>query len=284
MEKKRINDNPARFSIPKTQTKKVLFLKKEVMRLAICDENEVPLTDFAFEYISDYNDGVVRAGIHNKSYLFDINGRPLMQKYTDSGYEVNYDQGRFLVYKKSENKEGLFNKQEKALIDPEEKLSNGKYNNYLQCDGDIIVYGYRSMVSADFTKLGLGKIENGIFVSIIPPIYNIVAPFENHVYLVGRTVVSQTREVASLTRDRVTTTAKSAFQLYSADTGETVSNLVFGEIHPTKKGNYSAIVYPRIKPDNLHHVQTFSEAFQGAGLLDFSEEKQMVLDSSFQIR
>lgn len=274
----KINDEPIRYALSQTTTKKSLFSKKEITKYAIGDENRNELTPYEFFWIKPYENGIANACLAKKNgspifVCIDTDGRQMLKPYNDSGYNVSWDNGYYSV-NRGIGSLGLAARNETVLIEP-------KGNNYLERIGDIVLYGDRSPVGLDYCELGIGKLVGNEMVRIVPRKYNHVQILEGRVVLAGRYVVTKTTTPSSLTKDRITTTSRLAFQLYSVDTGK-INDLVFGEIHKTKNGNYSAIVYPKIKPEELLHRQTVGEAFSGAGLLDFSDKKRIVLDADFE--
>lgn len=275
----KINDDPVRYELSQTTVKKGLFSKKEIVRCALGDENGDPLTPFEYGNISQYTDGfaetLYKPGTTSVCVAsIDINGKFMLRKYNDSGYHVKWDNGYFLITRWNGYK-GLATREEKVLIEPQD-------NNYLEITGDIVLYGNMAGgAGPDYNDMGIGKLAGDALIPVIPRRYNHVQYIDGRVVCAGRYAVNKTRTAASLTTDKVTVTARLAFQLFSVDTGK-LNDLVFGEIHKTDNGNYSAVVYPNIRPEELLHRQTVGEAFSGEGLLDFSGEKRVVLNERFE--
>lgn len=170
---------------------------------------------------------------------------------------------------------GLANKNQEILIDP-------KKNTFLQIFGDIVLYGEWSVVSPDYSKLGVGKLSGDQLVSVLPCVYNHVEYLWDRILAVGRFHVTKTRTPSSLTKDTITVTSRLAVQLYNIDKGW-VSDLIFGNIFRTDGGNFSAVIYPHIRPEDLTHQQSVGEAFSGAGLLDLRDPKEVLLNDRFEI-
>ncbi len=277
-----IHDNPPRYILEQTETKKGLFSKKEVIKYAIGDENQHPLTGYDYDEIEEYHDGyaivTVRKGspkfpLDIKKYLVDLNGKQVLTSYSDSHYKIT-PVGNFFQISLAQER-GLISKNEQVLIKPKE-------NNYLEIIQDIVLYGNQSLVSPDYNKLGIALLTDVSLKPVVPCTYNYVQYLWNREAAVGRYVVTTTRTPSSLTHDTVTKTAKAAFQIYSVDSGKPVCDLIFGDIKETKNGNYSALIYPNIRPSDLTHVQSAAEAFSGTGLLDFSNEKRITINTDYK--
>ncbi len=272
--KMKLNDSPERYALSRAEIKKGLFSKKEVIKYALGDEDQNALTEYDYDSIEPFSNGFARAAKKNgRTALLDLNGGEVLKEFTDRGYAVYPENGYFSISRGALEK-GLASPEGKVLIDPK------KGYNRLDISGDIVIYGRTSTVSQEYNEYGIGRLEDGELKSVVPFGYSFAAFVDGRVVAAGRCVVSTQREIASLTRDRVITTARAAFQLYSADTGK-ISDLVFGELRKTEKGNYSGTVYPNIAPEELTHRQTAGEAFSGAGLPDFSKKKNIVLDKNF---
>jgi len=95
-------------------------------------------------------------------------------------------------------------------------------------------------------------------------------------------IVTETTQVASLTKNQVSVTNRAAVQIFSAEDGSPVSDRIYGAIRRNRDGTSSAVMYPNIKPADLLHRQSAGEVFSGSGLLDFSGEKNVRLDSNYQ--
>jgi len=94
--------------------------------------------------------------------------------------------------------------------------------------------------------------------------------------------VTKTTQAASLTTNRVSVSNRAAVQIFSVKDGSPVSDRIYGMIRRNRDGTSSAVMYPNIKPADLLHRQSAGEAFKGSGLLDFSGEKNVRLDSNYQ--
>ncbi len=270
----KINDQPIRYAVGKTVTKKGLFGKKELTKFAVCNEEEEPLCAFDYDSITPYEDGIATAWVKNSVHYIDLDGKQILQTYTDGGYNVIRMGDYFKIVQAGSNYKGLAYRDGTILIEPK--------NTYLEIQNNIVIYGDLSPVGFEYRKLGAGKIAEGKFVSVLPCNYNFVQFFGDRMVAAGRYSVKKTSEPSSLTTNRVSVTATPAFQIYSVDTGK-LSDLVFGDIHITDHGNYSAIIYPRVRPDELtYRQQTFGEAFNGTGLLDLSVTKHVVLNHQFE--
>lgn len=270
----KINDQPIRYAVGKTVTKKGLFGKKELTKFAVGNEEEEPLCAFDYDLIVPFEDGIAAAWVKNRVHYIDLDGKQILQTYTDGVYNVTRMGDYFKIVRDGGNEKGLAYRDEAILIEP-------KYN-FLEIQDDIVVYGDLSPVGYDYRKLGVGKIAEGKFISVLPCNYNFVQYFGDRMVAAGRYSVKKTSEPSSLTTNRVSVTAAPAFQIYSVDTGK-LSDLVFGEIHKTDHGNYSAVIYPHVRPDELtYRQQTLSEAFNGTGLLDLSVKKNVVLNQRFE--
>ncbi len=268
----KICDDPIRYVLSQEETKKGLFSKKSVTMLALGDENRQPLTAYEFDAIEPCGDGFFSAKRKKSAIVLDANGAQMLKAYSDKSFAVRYENGLFFLTRGAEK--GLAARDGSVLVEPK--------GNLLEVVDDIVLYGRVSTVGPDYNEAGIGRIEGNTLVPVVPCVYNHVQVLWDRVVAAGRYVVTTTRTASSLTRDTVTKTTRLAFELYSADTGERVSDLIFGEIHRTDKGNFSALVYPNIKSEELTHRQTAGEAFSGAGLLDFRGEKKVVLGPDYR--
>ncbi len=270
----KICDDPIRHVLSQETEKKGLFSKKSVTMYALGDENEQPLTAYEFISIESCGCGLFAAARKKgeKPIILDSSGAQLLKAYSDKSYAIRCENGLLCLSRGAER--GLAAIDGSVLVEPK--------GNFLKVEGDIVLYGKVSSVGPDYNETGIGRIEGNKLVPVVPCVYNHVQVLWDRVVAAGRYVVTTTRTATSLTRDTVTKTTRLAFELYSADTGEKVSDLIFGEIHRTQKGNYSAKVYPNIKSAELTHRQTTSEAFSGAGLLDFRGEKQVTLNADYR--
>lgn len=275
-----INENPLRYELSRTEMKKKLFSKEEVTKYAIGDEDGNPITEFSFDEITPFENGFALCKVYHNQHLrecrcFNLNGEEMMAKYADKGYYVERKGDYFtLTNIVASNPTGLAAADETLLIDP-------KDTNYMEIIDDFVLYGDASPVP-EASKFGAIKLSGGKGTEILPQKYSFIKYIGNRVFAAGRCVTSTSTQAASLTRDTVITTGMVAFQLYSADSGK-ISDMIFSDIHQTKKGNYSATVCPKIKPEELLHRQTTSEAFSGEGLMDFSKTKNVVLNENFEI-
>lgn len=299
MDMEKINENPVRVLLTQTE-KKGLFSKKEVPVYAIGDENGTPLTEYEFSSIKPFEDGFAVA-LKKKGgrILLDTNGKEVLPNYRN--YNICVKNGFLTLYKPSTTSSedsilnaiwqdpaseirnntmpywarGLANKNQEILIDPQK-------NTFLQIFGDIVLYGEWSVVSPDYSKLGVGKLSGDQLVSVLPCVYNHVEYLWDRILAVGRFHVTKTRTPSSLTKDTITVTSRLAVQLYNIDKGW-VSDLIFGNIFRTDGGNFSAVIYPHIRPEDLTHQQSVGEAFSGAGLLDLRDPKEVLLNDRFEI-
>ena len=266
----KINDQPIRYAVGKTVMKKRLFGKKEQTKFAVCNEEAEPLCAFDYDSIGPFEDGIATAMVKKRVHFIELDGKQILQTYTDGAYNVTRMGDYFKIVKNGSNEKGLVYRDGSILIEPK--------HNCLEIQDDIVIYGDLSPVGYEYRKLGAGKIAEGKFISVLPCNYNFVQYLGDRMVAAGRYSVTKTTSASSLTTDRVTITATPAFQIYSVDTGK-LSDLVFGEIHMTDHGNYSAVIYPHVRPDELtYRQQTFSEAFHGTGLLDLSVKKHIVLN------
>jgi len=267
---KKINDNPIRYAGGKTLTKKGLFGKKELTKFAVCNEKEDPISAFDYDSIDQFVDGIATAKIKKHIHYIDLDGKQILKTYTDGAYNVTRMGDYFKIVQAGSTNKGLAYRDGTILLELK--------GNCLEIQDDIVIYGDLSPVGFEYRKLGAGKIAEGRFISVLPCNYNYVQYLGSRMVAAGRYAVTKTSTPSSLTKNRVSVTATPAFQIYSVDTGK-LSDLVFGEIHLTDHGNYSAVIYPRVKPDELtYREQTFSEAFHGTGLLDLSVKKHIVLN------
>ena len=170
---------------------------------------------------------------------------------------------------------GIATKDQKILIDP-------KKNTFLRVQGDLVLYGSSSTVGMDYNKLGIGRLEDGKLVPLIPCEYNFVEVLSADYVAAGRVIVTKTTQAASLTTNRVSVSNRAAVQIFSVKDGSPVSDRIYGMIRRNRDGTSSAVMYPNIKPADLLHRQSAGEAFKGSGLLDFSGEKNVRLDSNYQ--
>ena len=295
----RICDDPVRYLLAQTE-KKGLFSKKEVTVFAVGDENGTPLTAYEFASVGPYTDGFASAQKKKGgSVLLGTDGKPVLPEY--GAYAIRPKNGYLTLYRSSvqysgdtamdeiwrdpaaENTKpktpywprGLASSRQEILIDP-------KKNTFLQIFGDIVLYGNWSTVGLDYCSLGVGRFAGGGLVPVLPCVYNHAEYLWGRLVAVGRYVVNKTTTASSLTKNTVTVTSTLAFMVYDADSGKPVSDLVFGGIHRTDKGNISAVVYPHIRAEELTHRQSVGEAFSGAGLLDFKDPKKVVLNDRFE--
>lgn len=271
----KINTAPVRFSDAKSTVKKGLFSKKEAIKCAVCDENGSPLSEYLYDSIEAYSDGVATAHIlvtssRSKTVFLDLNGKELLKKYTDKGYTVTKQDGYFFI-NGFDLCFGLAALDGTILIEP----VTGR--NKLSIADDIVIYGEISSVGPEYNKLQAGRLCDGKLTDILPRTYTLVSLLEGGIIAAGRMVESQTREMASLTKDIVARSVRGAFMLYSKD-GTLLSDKVFGELHKTKSGNYSGTVCPKITPEDLYYKTTTSDTFNGTGGLDFSGSKQITLE------
>lgn len=294
-----INQDPIRYLLEQT-VKKGFFSKKEVIKYAIGDENGQPLTEYDWAVISPYEDGICMAQRHPQGIKFplDLMGQEILKSY--AGYQVRPKNGYLflaLTHKSmtveqimdmswsdsAENSEnmmpywsrGIANRRQKILIDP-------KKNTFLKVQGDLVLYGSSSTVGMDYNKLGIGRLEDGELIPLIPCEYNYVEVLSENYVAAGRVIVTETTQVASLTKNQVSVTNRAAVQIFSAEDGSPVSDRIYGAIRRNRDGTSSAVMYPNIKPADLLHRQSAGEAFSGSGLLDFSGEKNVRLDSNYQ--
>lgn len=270
----KINDNPIRYAVGKAFTKKGLFSKKELTKFAVCNENEKPLCAFDYDSIDPYEDRIATAKVKNRVHYIDLDGKQILKTYTDGAYNVTRMGDLFKIVQIGSNYMGLAYRDGTILIEPKQ--------NFLELNNDIVIYGDLSPVGFDYRKLGVGKIAGGRFVTVLPCNYNYVHYLGGRNVAAGRYSVTKTSTPSSLTTNKVFATAVPAFQVYSVDTGK-LSDFVFGEIHATENGNYSAVIFPHVKPDDLtYRQQTLSEAFNGEGLLDLSVKKRIILNERFE--
>lgn len=294
-----LNNDPVRVLLSQTE-KKGLFSKKEVSSYAVGDENGAPLTAYEFSLISPYEDGFTYA-VKKKGgpVLLDLAGKEVLPSYSGA-FSIRPKNGYLTIFRSSSKfsgdavmldtwpdpagekivpaipylNRGLAAQDQKILIDP-------KKNSYLQIIDDIVLYGDWSPVGLDYCRLGAAKLSGDSLETLLPCEYNYVQYLWDRVIAVGRYVVTKTSTPSSLTRNTVTTTAQPAFRLYHADSGW-IGDRIYGEIHRTKHGNISAVIYPHIRPEDLTHRQTMGEAFSGAGLLNFKDPKKVVLNDRFE--
>ncbi len=294
-----INQDPVRYILEQTVKKGIIF-KKNVTKYAIGDENGQPLTDYEWEVIHPYEDGISMAQRHPQGYKYpiDLMGREILKDYT--GYQVRPKNGLFFLSlnHKSMTVEqimekswpdsavggetmmpywprGLANKSQEILIDP-------KKNTFLEVHGNIVLYGSSSTVGMDYNKLGIGRLDGDKLIPLIPCEYNHVEVLSENYVAAGRVIVTKTTQAATLTTNRVFVTNKAAVRIFSAKDGAPVSDQIYGNIHRNKDGTSSAVMYPNIKPEDLLHKQSMGEAFNGSGLLNFSGEKNVRLDSEYR--
>ena len=294
-----INQDPIRYILEKT-VKKGLFVKKEVTKCAIGDENGQALTEYDWEVIEPYEDGVCMVQKHPRSnkLLIDLMGQQILKNYT--GYQVRPKNGYYFLslihnsltveqimemswfdsFEKGKKTlpylaRGIANKSQKILIDP-------KKNMYLEVHGNLVLYGNSSTVGMDYNRLGIGRLDDGEFIPLIPTEYNYVEVLNEDYVVAGRVIVTKTTQAATLTTNRISVTNRAAVQIFYAKTGSPVSDTIYGNVHINRDGTISATMYPNILPADLLHRQSAGEAFNGNGLLDFSGEKNVRLDSNFR--
>jgi len=299
MGKQIINSDPVRYALEQT-VKKGLFSKKEVTKYAIGDENGQPLTGYDWTVVHPYEDGICMVQRHPQGIKFplDLMGQEILKSY--AGYQVRPKNGYLFISLSHKSmtieqildmswsdsldsdkdtmpywQRGIANRSQKILIDP-------KKNTFLKVQGDLVLYGSSSTVGMDYNKLGIGRLKDGELISLIPCEYNYVQALSENFVAAGRVIVTKSTQAASLTKNQISVTNRAAVQIFSAEDGSPVSDRIYGAIRRNRDGTSSAVMYPNIKPADLLHRQSAGEAFRGSGLLDFSGEKNVRLDSNYR--
>lgn len=305
----KINENPARVLLTKTE-KKGLFSKKEITMYAVGDENGNPLSDYVFSKICPYEDGFADAtskkGVH---VLLDTDGQVVLfpsyeacRVYAKNGYLTIFQPGNQIsdaavmdsIWPDPDSAErnnnvsfgprglGIVeNQQKKILVSPDDA-------NFLKVFGDIVLYGkiyglnpYGEGILDSSDKLGIGILSGYYLKSVLPCRYNHVEYLWDRVVAVGRVIVTNKKEVGLLS-DKIRTTHQVGFRLFDVDKGW-VNDLVFGQIMRLNDSTFSATLFPHIRPEDLTHRQTGKEAFRGKGLLDFRDPTPVVLNDRYEI-
>ena len=282
----KINENPDRYVLEKTVTERVLFKKKEFVRYALGDDNQNPLTEYSFKEIEDFDGGYSLAHpAKGKTQVIDLNGVQMFPELTNK-YKFSILGDYFMIESMIGNK-GLVSKEGKILIEPH------KSDTFIHVD-DYIIYGYNAGNIPNYNKFGLAYIGEDGFKKLLDCDYNYLEYLGNGFFAVGRYHVTKEREIASLTKDRVTTTVQYAAAIYSAEkalaspnrkivlTKGLVSDKVFGPLNKTD-GGYFTVYFPHVKPIELSHMQTSSEAFTGDGLMDLKDAKKVKLNENFEM-
>ena len=279
-----INEEPKRYLLSQTVVKRSLFSKKELTLYAIGDENSKPLTEYEYEHIEPYENGLTSAytkygpGIHKYGkdvFLIDLSGRLVLPDYQKAGYGVMPEGEVYKIFKGQ--KIGLANTDGKILIDPDK-------NWYIKIVGDTVIYGLNLPGPALTSRLGASRLENGKLIPLIECKYNFLDRPWDGALIAGRVQIYTHREAASLFKDRVTTQVTGAFMLFSSVTGKPLSNYVFGKLDREIDGTMIGIVYPNVKPEDIiPRSETFKESFLGTGGMDTYEKKEIKLNDRYEV-
>ncbi len=276
---KQINDNPVRYELSSTIVKRVLFSKKEITVCALGDENGQPMTEYLYDCISEFKDGVAEARLSGKiiSHLLLTDGSQLVPELTKKYRVSMLPNGYISLAMSTKSPRGIATRDGKVLLNPASNI-------YMDVDaeGDTVIFGKYFPDLPTEAKLGVSVLEDGTLREVIPRKYNFIQRLGKHVFALGRTVDTGTAtEMVSLTKNRVTTTYRSAYAIFSIDSG-LLTQKVFGEFQAIPNG-FKAVYYPHIQFDQLSHSQSMGEAFWGTGKLDFRGAKIVTLDENFNI-
>ena len=279
-----INEEPKRYLLSQTTVKRSLFSKKELTLYAVGDENSKPLTGYEYEHIEPYENGLTSAytnygpGIHHYGkdiFLIDLSGNLFLPDYQKKGYAIVPKGGAFTVSKGQ--KVGLANTKGKILIDPEN-------NWYIKIIGDTVIYGLNLPGPSMTSRLGASKLEDGKLVPLIECKYNFVDRPWDSVIVAGRVQIDTSREIASLTKDRIIKKVTGAFMLFSPVTGKPLSNYVFGQLSRESDSTMIGIVYPNVRSEDIvPRSATFKESFLGTGGMDTYEKKEIKLNDRYEV-
>ena len=187
----RINDDPIRYAVGKTVTKKGLFGKKELTKFAICNEEEEPLCAFDYDSIGSFECGIATAMVEKRIHYIDLDGKQILKTYTDGGYRVTRMGDYFKIVQVGSNYKGLAYRDGTILLELK--------GNCLEIQDDIVIYGDLSPVGFEYRKLGAGKIAEGKFISVLPCNYNFVQYLGDRMVAAGRYSVLKTSTPSSLT-------------------------------------------------------------------------------------
>lgn len=283
---KKVNENPDRYVLEKTVIEKKLFKKKEVVRFALGDENKNSLTEYIYNDIEAFENGFTIAHpAKGKNQVLDLNGVQMFKELTDK-YKFYFLDGYFMIESFIKNK-GLVSKEGKILIQPE------KSDTFTHID-DYIIYGHDAGDIPEYSKFGLAYIGEDGFQPLLNKDYNYIEYLGSGYFAVGRFDVNKERQIASLTKDKVTVTTKLAVAIYSAEKALSshnnnivlskglVSEKIYGPLKKTENG-YFTVYYPKVRPIELSHTQTASEAFSGDGLMDLKDFRKVKLNENFEM-